>query len=369
MIPTAWSVLGLLAVLIQTPAGWNETSDKALTLILQGKPAEAVTLYERVLKASPDFGDGHIALAEAHAAVAETLTKAPQAAARRRHLETAATHYRRGIELGAARSLVALKDLVDIYRKDGLNQPAEAEKVARQLVAARPTSVVWHNTLAEILIENRRYADAVAVLHQAVAAVDPDDRVTLGATMVNTLITTPEIAGPQARTLAEDGLAIFDQALKQRPADRDLYMFRSGALKMLAERVVTNPAKQKALLAEADRAFDKFRDLNPNKEVAPPPFVPPAAWETNVMKAASLWDSIRTQKSVPVADALRFLNEASGLLDEAMKLKPDYMEAMVYKGLVLKEIAARETKPQRAKALLAEADRFSARAKALREKK
>jgi len=369
MIPTTWPALILLVALIQIPAGWIATNDKAMTLILQGKPAEAVALYERVLKASPNFGDGHVALAEAHSAIAARMSAASQAAARRQHFETAAAHYERGIQLGAERSIVAMKDLVDVYRKDGLNRLPDAEKYARQLVSARPASVVWHNMLAEVLIEEARFADAVDVLHRAVAVVDPADRVTLGATMINTLINNPQIAGAQARPLVEDSLAIFDRALKDKPNDRDLHKFRSGALLMMAERVETNPAKQKALKAESDRAFDKFRDLNPNKEPAPAPFVPPPAWETNLRKAVDLWDGVRTQKSVPVADARRFLNEASGLLDEAMKLKPDYMDAMVFKGLVLKELAARETDPQRAKALLAEADRFAARAKVLREKK
>jgi hypothetical protein len=39
----------------------------------------------------------------------------------------------------------------------------------------------------------------------------------------------------------------------------------------------------------------------------------------------------------------------------------------VYKTLILKQLAARETNPARAKALLAEADQFSERANKLRE--
>ena len=65
----------------------------------------------------------------------------------------------------------------------------------------------------------------------------------------------------------------------------------------------------------------------------------------------------------------KLLNEASALLDEALKLRPNYMEAMVYKGVVLKQLAARERDPKRAAALRAEADRFAEQAKKLRSSK
>ena len=106
----------LVLALVQAPSDWDDTSEKAWRLILQGKPAEAVTLFETVIRASPNFADRHLELAQAHLAVAETLKErgASQAAVQRRHLQTAATHYRRAIDLGSSRAIVAMKDLVDV---------------------------------------------------------------------------------------------------------------------------------------------------------------------------------------------------------------------------------------------------------------
>jgi len=367
---TLMPLLVLLVSLTQTPAGWENTSTKGAELILQGKASEAVTLFEKVVRTSPDFADGHLRLADAHVAVAESIKDrgASQAAARRQHLETAATHYKRAIELGSVREVIAKKSLVDLYRKDGLNQLDEAEKYARQLLGVRPQSVVWHHLLAEVLIDERRYDEAATVLHKAVPQVDEKDRALLAMTMIDAMIKTPEITGASARTLAEDSLAIVDRALKAPSPDRQLYAVRSGALKMLADRVEQNPAKKKALLADSDLAFDKFRELAGPAPPEPPP-APPTAWELNQMKASTLWDQVRTQKSLPAADAQRLLNEASALLDEALKLKPDYVDSLVFKSLVLKEQAAREPNPQKAKALLAEADTFTARAKAILAKR
>src|SRR5689334_18276504 len=159
MVAVLSSAIALVGFLMQAPAGWDQTYDKALALIVQGKPADAVALYERVLKGAPNFGDGHVALGEAYLAWAETLEGAPaQAAAFRRHLEAAATHHKRAIEPRAPRAFFSRKDLVDIYRKNRLNQPAEAEANARAIAAERPQSAVWHNLLASVLLEQGRYA-------------------------------------------------------------------------------------------------------------------------------------------------------------------------------------------------------------------
>ena len=82
-----------------------------------------------------------------------------------------------------------------------------------------------------------------------------------------------------------------------------------------------------------------------------------------------LWDMVSRNKTLPREVSAKLLAEAVVALDGALKVKPDYMEALVYKSLVLRLQAERvEQDPARAKALIAEADRLAALAKKLQGK-
>ena len=84
------------------------------------------------------------------------------------------------------------------------------------------------------------------------------------------------------------------------------------------------------------------------------------------------------RRGVPVGDGLEeqgpaqagcreLLGEATGSLDAALKMRPDYMEAIVYKSLVLRLQAERvEQDAARIKSLQAEANRLAEQAKKLR---
>jgi tetratricopeptide (TPR) repeat protein len=140
MLPVLAPFLALL-VFAQAPAGWNDIQARGSRLLLEGKSAEAIALYEKVLQASPDFDEALYALAEAHELAAAHLEPqgASEVASRRRHLEAAAGHYRRVIDLRSSHAPMAMKSLAVVYGKDGLNRLADAERFARQLVQARPT--------------------------------------------------------------------------------------------------------------------------------------------------------------------------------------------------------------------------------------
>src|SRR5215203_5685915 len=99
MLPLLAPLFALLLV-AQAPAGWSDTQARGSRLSLEGKSAEAIALYERVLRTSPNFDEAHYALGEAHKLAADNLKpQGASQAARRRHLEAAAEHYRRVIDL------------------------------------------------------------------------------------------------------------------------------------------------------------------------------------------------------------------------------------------------------------------------------
>jgi tetratricopeptide (TPR) repeat protein len=108
MLPLIAPFFALL-VFAQAPAGWNDTQARGSRLLLEGRSAEAIALYEKVLQTSPDFDEAHYALAEAHELAADQLTPqgASHAASRRRHLEAAAVHYRQVIDVRSAHAPMA----------------------------------------------------------------------------------------------------------------------------------------------------------------------------------------------------------------------------------------------------------------------
>jgi hypothetical protein len=82
-----------------------------------------------------------------------------------------------------------------------------------------------------------------------------------------------------------------------------------------------------------------------------------------------LW-SLANDKRAPVTPDVvrRLLGEALPALDAALKLKPDHLEALLYKSVVLRQQAGLESNAARAKALIAEADRLQAQAEKLRKR-
>jgi tetratricopeptide (TPR) repeat protein len=94
----------------------------------------------------------------------------------------------------------------------------------------------------------------------------------------------------------------------------------------------------------------------------------PATADARQMMLVYLWDVATRTTGVAAADSRTLLLEAVQAADAALKLRPDYVETLVYKSLVLRSLAPLEADAARAKALLAEADRLRERAEAVRKK-
>jgi hypothetical protein len=118
------------------PSGWDRVSETALKLIVEGRAMEAAAMLQRVVDQAPGFGDAHSMLADAHGVAAEQLEGDPAAVStRRKHLETAVTHYRRAVELTHVNRVLNLLSIAESLGPKGLNQPREAVAAARRLVA------------------------------------------------------------------------------------------------------------------------------------------------------------------------------------------------------------------------------------------
>ena len=80
------------------------------------------------------------------------------------------------------------------------------------------------------------------------------------------------------------------------------------------------------------------------------------------MAASYELDIVRNHTSIKPADAKKLLADAILLIDDALKVKPDYWTGVEYKAVIIRERAKRETDPALVKSLLAEADRLRAQA-------
>jgi tetratricopeptide (TPR) repeat protein len=93
----------------------------------------------------------------------------------------------------------------------------------------------------------------------------------------------------------------------------------------------------------------------------------PATAEAQHAVGTYLWEIVSKNKDLPRPVAAKLLGEATASLDAALKLRPNYMEAIVYKSVVLRlQIERVEQDPARIKTLQAEVDRLSEQARKLR---
>jgi tetratricopeptide (TPR) repeat protein len=92
----------------------------------------------------------------------------------------------------------------------------------------------------------------------------------------------------------------------------------------------------------------------------------PATAEAQHAVGTYLWEIVSKNKDLPRPVAAKLLGDATASLDAALKMRPNYMDAIVYKSLVLRlQVERVEQDPTRIKTLQAEADRLTEQAKKL----
>ncbi len=90
--------------------------------------------------------------------------------------------------------------------------------------------------------------------------------------------------------------------------------------------------------------------------------------EAHYTIATYYWEKAYKDFTTPEADKLKFVQQGLSAVDESIKLKPDYFEALTYKNLLLRVQANLEKNPSRQQALLREADQFRSRAEEIQKK-
>ena len=155
--------------------------------------------------------------------------------------EAAITEYRKALDIDPA-FVPAYANLADLYRARGAD--AEGEKVLRAGIAKVPGSGVLHHAIGLVYVRQKRYADAVKELTEAVR-LDPDNAryAYVQAVALN------DMGQPQ------QALKILQAAIRRQPYDRDLvaglaiYSARAGDrnaalsyVKLLRELEPENPA-------------------------------------------------------------------------------------------------------------------------------
>ena len=85
--------------------------------------------------------------------------------------------------------------------------------------------------------------------------------------------------------------------------------------------------------------------------------------------ATYYWDKAYRDFRLPEAEKRKYVEAGVAAVDKAISLRNDYMEALVYKNLLLRLQANLEKNPARQQALLKEADQLRDRAQELRKQK
>ena len=357
-------LLSLVSVQSQDPA-----VKQAYQLLLDNKEAQAIALLTPLAAKNPNAADVHEMLATAHAASAEKLEgDAANADRRRTHLEAAATHLKRTIELTHVNRAMNLDSLVEIYSPAGLNQSGPEEMYARRLVDDHPTITSGYAPLARVLAQSNRLKEAAAVLARARSTIEPDNQQFLATELMNQVKFLPLSATESARLLLDDAMRLADALIAASPKKGELVMFKSVVLETQANRLVTDATRRNAMIAESKQLWERGRQLNAAAHADDPPSPPPApaippALEARHREGVELWDKVNRDQKMPATEARALLAQAGAAFDQVLKANPDYTDSLVFKSLVLRLEATRyEKDPERAKTLVAEADRLRNRA-------
>jgi tetratricopeptide (TPR) repeat protein len=105
------------------------------------------------------------------------------------------------------------------------------------------------------------------------------------------------------------------------------------------------------------QAFEQRAEQEPNN---------PEAFYTI---ATQYWDQAYRGAGVREADKKTYVEKGLGAIDKAIQIRPDYVEALVYKNLLLRLQANLETNPARQQALIKEADQYRDQAEEIRKRK
>ena len=221
---------------------------------------------EKFAAAHPDFVPVRLALGRYYTDLGDAIKDpAPKsAAARTQNFQAADAHLTRAIAIAhdPVDAMLAISARIDLLGADRLNRPAEGEALARSAIAKYPDQPALVMSLARLLLPPGKIATDAAVrsLRQAAAAT-PESQHTVGIYLWQIVSSNKDLARPAAAKLLSEAMASFDAALKMRPTYVEALVYKAVTLRLQAERVETEPARIKALKAEADRLSAQAKEL------------------------------------------------------------------------------------------------------------
>jgi tetratricopeptide (TPR) repeat protein len=247
-----------------------------------------------------------------------TIEDPAQQAAKKRHFEEAERLLVRIAERRGEYRPIALGKLLMVYDTDALNRPVDRAAVARQYLAIEPRSMIGHVSLASALRAAGKDAEAWAALDAACGAVTPDDAPALARAILLQLTDTfplivpgaPPAPSPPVPASLGRLLDYADQALDRELAadasDRGAILAKTAALTLRGQRLERDPARRKALAAEADAMLARLRTGAPRAEAPKPaadaPPAIPDGYHDEVDKATALVGQKRFADAAAIYD-------------------------------------------------------------------
>lgn len=258
----------------------------------------AIEAYEKAIAADPTQTESYFYLGNSYDNMYRPTRRGE--AANDALIEGAVVNYKKAVEMEQRPELkkLALQYLANAYGADKLNDPAQSEPVVQQLIEMDPSDPVNYFALARIYEDSGDYERAEQTLVKAREArpTEPSVYTTLAA-----------------------------------------YYNRQGNFEGAIE----------ALNARAER--------EPNN---------PEAFYTI---ATYYWEKAYRDFSLSDAEKIKYTQMGITSIDKSLMLNNSYMEALVYKNLLLRVQANLERNPARQQALLREADQLQNRAEEIRK--
>jgi len=235
---------------------------RAAAQLTMDRPDEAVALLEKHLVSNPKDASAHFELARALRQQAFELklknltTDVDVAVTRTKILTKAAEEYRRCFALlpdlkHPDTRVAGLMGLVEIYGRNGLGRPADAEQVARRLVDEDPQNADSYKSLGQALGEQGRHDEAADVLRKARSTLPASQQRNLGIAMWSYVKLTRNVPSNTIEALVDEMTVIADSWLANHPGDATGPIVKEQALKLQVEYLESDPERKRQVLAEA----------------------------------------------------------------------------------------------------------------------
>ncbi len=273
---------------------------EANALYQQQEYKKAAERYLETVQDDPGFTTAYFYLANSYDNLYKPSRKGE--AANDTYLAEAVKYYRKASDV-ATDPLIKKRSfefLVAAYGPDKLNDPAQAEPLLQRMIQLDPQDPANYFALAKMYEDAGQYDQAEATLLKAKEARPNDPTVYL------------QIAG---------------------------YYNRQGEFDKTIEALQERAAKE------------------PNN---------PEAYYTI---STYYWDKAYRDSKLKEPETKAMVQKGIDEVDKALQIKPDYMEALVYKNLLLRLQANLEKDPAKQQALIKEADQLRDRAQELKKKK